>query len=57
MKAFLNFRNLSLALLICVVFSSCTKDTDLLSEYLIKDSKQIENLSSDTTTNATHTLD
>lgn len=45
MKTYLNFRNVSLALLVCIFLNSCTKDTDLLSEYIIRDSIKKEVLS------------
>ena len=46
MKTYLHLRNLSLALSLCAVFSSCAKDTDLLSEYVIKGAGGMENLTS-----------
>lgn len=46
MKTYLHFRNLTLALSCCVVFNSCAKDTDLLSEYVITGAGRIENLTS-----------
>lgn len=45
MKTYLNFRNVSLALLVCIFLNSCAKDTDLLSEYIIRDSIKKEVLS------------
>jgi hypothetical protein len=46
MKTYLHLRNLSLALTLCAVFNSCAKETDLLSEYVIKGAGRIENLKS-----------
>ena len=42
MKTYLNLRNVSLALLTCTVLNSCSKDTDLLSEYLIRGAEKNE---------------
>ncbi len=42
MSACLQFSKLSLAFLMCIVFQSCSKDTDLISEYVIRDMKQTE---------------
>ena len=46
MKIYLHLRNLSLALSLCAVFNSCEKETDLLSEYVIKGAGGMENLTS-----------
>lgn len=45
MNVCLRFPKLSLVLLIGIVFQSCSKDTDLLSEYIIQNVGKTEDLS------------
>jgi hypothetical protein len=42
MKAYLKFRYVFLAMLTCMILNSCSKDTDLLSEYLIREAEKNE---------------
>ncbi|WP_339841211.1 hypothetical protein [uncultured Maribacter sp.] len=42
MNVCLRFPKLSLAILMCIAFQSCSKDTDLISEYVIRDAEKIE---------------
>jgi hypothetical protein len=37
------FPKLSLIILICIVFNSCAKDTDLISEFVIRNVESVEN--------------
>ncbi|WP_281541021.1 hypothetical protein [Maribacter aestuarii] len=42
MKTYLKLRYVFLAMLICTILNSCSKDTDLVSEYLIRDADKNE---------------
>lgn len=42
MNAYLKFTKSTLALLMFIVFQSCSKDADLISEYVIRDVEKIE---------------
>ncbi|AZQ57352.1 hypothetical protein EJ994_00465 [Maribacter sp. MJ134] len=37
------FPKLSLIILICIVFNSCAKDIDLISEFVIRNVESVEN--------------
>lgn len=45
MNVCLRFPKLSLAILICIVFQSCSKDTDLISEFVLLNIEKTEDLS------------
>ncbi len=43
MYCYPRFPKLSLIILICIVFNSCAKDTDLISEFVIRNVESVEN--------------
>lgn len=45
MNVFAKFPQLVLALLFCIVFNSCSKDTDLISGYIINSVEQKKDVS------------
>jgi len=45
MNTFVKVPQIAFAILVCIVFNSCTKDTDLVSGYIINTAKQKKEVS------------